>query len=139
MNNTFTAHSTKCYNIYAHHKQRGQNTNMDKKAEIFTLANTIHWNRRNITPLGKICLIKSLFLAKINHILSILLIPNDLFVKELENMFYRFVWNNKPDKIKRSILSQQYKNGGIQMPILKKYLNIFKSSMAQETIKMFRL
>ena len=31
MNNTFTAHSTKCYNIYAHHKQRGWNINIDKK------------------------------------------------------------------------------------------------------------
>ena len=111
-------------------------TDINLKDSIRNIEKQIsHWNRRNITPLGKICLIKSLFLAKINHILSILPIPNDLFVKELENMFYRFVWNNKPDKIKRSILSQQNKNGGIQMPILKNILISLKASWLKRLLK----
>ena len=38
--NAFCGMCSECCNIYAHHKQRGQNTNMDKNDKIFTLAYT---------------------------------------------------------------------------------------------------
>ena len=93
------------------------------------------WNKRNITPLGKICLIKSLFLAKMNHKLSILPNPKASFIKELDNAFYKFVWSNKPDKIKRSTLTQYYKHGGIRMPILSNVIMASKASWLRKLLK----
>ena len=30
-------------------------------------------------------------------------------------MFFNFIWNNGPDKVKRSILTQNYDKGGLRM------------------------
>ena len=30
-------------------------------------------------------------------------------------MFYKFIWNNKPDKIKRTIINKPYHQGGLKM------------------------
>ena len=30
--------------------------------------------------------------------------PNDKLLKEIEKTFYQFVWDNKPDKVKRQTI-----------------------------------
>ena len=66
------------------------------------------WQLRQITPIGKITVLKSLILSKFIHAFSILPIP-DSFVKTLNSIFYKFLWNNKPDKIKRGTMFQLYR------------------------------
>ena len=36
-------------------------------------------------------------------------------LKQLETMFYKFIWSGKPDKIKRKILSKHYFGGGLNV------------------------
>ena len=35
-----------------------------------------------------------------------------MYIKEIESCFYRFIWNGKPDKIKRLTLIGDYEKGG---------------------------
>ena len=75
----------------------------------------LNWSKRILTPLGKITVIKSLALSKINYL--ILALPN-LFKKiidELQIMFYQYLLDKKPDKIKRTIITQNYTEGGLRM------------------------
>ena len=95
----------------------------------------IKWSRRNITPIGKIALIKSLFLASANHLLSFLPNPDNETLNALDSLFYKFIWNNKPDKIKRSTITQNYKNGGLKMPNIKQILIASKAAWLRRLLK----
>ena len=40
--------------------------------------------------------------------------PND--TSEIKKSIFSFIWNKKPDKIKRNIMCQDYINGGLRAP-----------------------
>ena len=73
------------------------------------------WYKRDLTPFGKITVIKLLCLSKIVHILISLPSPSIKILNELNKIFYDFLWNGKPDKIKRSVSKMKIDNGGIGM------------------------
>ena len=64
-----------------------------------------HWNKRYLTPLGKIMVIKSIFLSKLNHLFSSLPNPDSLYLETLNDIFFKFILSNKPNKIKRCFIS----------------------------------
>ena len=72
------------------------------------------WEYRRLTFLGKIQVIKSLALSQLTYILTPL-VTNQNFISEINNIFYSFLWNNKSDKIKRTVLISNYDNGGLKM------------------------
>ena len=101
--------------------------NINKK--LLLLENEIaQWNRRHITPLGKITVIKSLLLSKLVHLFMALPNPSNNCIKKIEQMLYRFLWNNKPDRIKRRKMIQKYSSDGLQMTDLKSFLHSLKLS-----------
>ena len=58
---------------------------------------------------------KSLALAKLNHLIISLPNPSSNILNRIQTMFFNFIWNNGPDKVKRSILTQNYDKGGLRM------------------------
>ena len=50
------------------------------------------WKRRYLTPMGKITVIKTLLLPILNHLFISISNPNDRILKELNTMFYDFLW-----------------------------------------------
>ena len=83
--------------------------------KITKLQTNIHfWNRRNLTPLGKITVIKTLLLPLFTHFFISLPNPGDKILKQINTMFQNFVWNG-PAKIKHSIAIQSFEEGGISM------------------------
>ena len=90
------------------------NINYDSKIrEIKNLLT--QWSKRILTPFGKITIVKSLAMAKINHLLLSLPNPPEKTLQELNSLFFKFIWNGSPDRIKRKILIQNYRNGGLKM------------------------
>lgn len=85
----------------------------NKKEEIENIFK--RWEYRNLTLYGKISIIKTLALAKLVHILSIIPDPGDTYMKEIETCFYKFLWNEKNGNIKRTTMIQDFKNGGLKM------------------------
>ena len=78
------------------------------------------WEYRNLTLFGKITIIKTFALSKINHILSIVPEPETL-VKRLQKLFYNFLWNGKRNSIKHATLILDYHEGGIKMVDLQSF------------------
>ena len=72
------------------------------------------WNYRRLTLIGKIQVIKSLAASQLTYILTPLA-TNPKIVREINDMFYCFLWNNKSDKIKRTVLINDYNKGGLKM------------------------
>ena len=71
------------------------------------------WNKRNLTPFGKISVIKIFILPRFNHIFMIIPSPDKHFFKEINSCLFAFLWGNKPDK--RDYITQDYKIGGLRM------------------------
>ena len=100
---TFT---TELYNIW------DVNTNEILK-QIKTLCNK--WSKRKLTLLGRITVIKSLALAKFIHLFLALPNPPGELIKKLDKLFYKFLWNSGPDRIKRSVIIKDLQAGGLRM------------------------
>ena len=84
--------------------------NFDQK--IGTLERDIqNWAKRNLTVLGKITVIKSLLLPKLTHLFLALPTPSKETIKRIENIFYKFIGNEKQDRVARLTMIQDYKNG----------------------------
>ena len=94
---------------------------------IIKIENTIvSWKKRSLTPLGKITVIKSLKLSQLNHLFMSIPLPGKGFCENLNKKLYNFVWDDKPEKIKRVILSQNKVNGGLKMPNIVNFIDALK-------------
>ena len=84
------------------------------------------WNHRYLTPIGKIAVIKTLALPKLNHLFLTLPSPGKTMLKSIEDMFFKFIWSGKPDKIKRSTLTHDFLDGGLRMTNIYNFINALK-------------
>ena len=64
--------------------------------------------------MGKIVVLKSLVVSQLVYVLSSLLL-NEKAIKEVNKLFFSFLWNGKGDKIKRNTIINDYSNGGFKM------------------------
>ena len=64
--------------------------------------------------MGKITVVKSLAISQLVYIMFSLPTCVDI-LKEVNNLFFKFIWDGKGDKIKRLILFNEYENGGLKM------------------------
>ena len=101
--------------------------NFENKLE--TIKRTLHkWKKRQLTPFGKITVIKTLALPQLTYLFMNLPDPPLHFLKDVEKSIFEFLWNNKPSKIKRSIVCRSYREGGMQMVDIFSYLSALKLS-----------
>ena len=95
------------------------------------------WNKRRLTPIGKITVIKTLAVSKLNHIIMTCPIGGwgGKYIKQLENKFYEFLWNNKPDKVKRINITQKYQKGGLKMINLEYFVKAMKCTWIRRLLQ----
>ena len=104
-------------------------TSNNFKTKIQTIKNLLNdWAYRDLTVRGKITVIKSLAIPIITQCLTVLNTPSVETERELEKVLYQFIWNKKPDKIKRKTLINQYEEGGLKMIDLKSFSAALKMS-----------
>ena len=85
------------------------------------------WSSRYLSPFGRIAVIKTSILSKCIHLFSSL--PrSDSFQNQLNKILFKFVWDGKPDKIKRATICHDYLEGGLKMLNLKKFEQALKVS-----------
>ena len=73
------------------------------------------WNHRKLSLMGKVTVVKTFALPKLIYPLTVLNTPPVDILKQIKSEFFKFIWESKPDKIKRSTIMQDYKNGGLRM------------------------
>ncbi len=93
------------------------------------------WSKRNLTPLGRITVIKSLAIAKINHLFLSLPTPGEDIITQLNKMFYKYLWNGPIDRVKRDIVVKPYHLGGLKMLDIRSFIKSMKVSWIRRTIK----
>ena len=98
----------------------------DKMRDAQNLMNI--WMKRSITPLGRVAILKSLILSKLIYLWLLLPNPPEKLQQALQNMCFNFVWNNKRDKIKRTVSVRNVNKGGIGIPSVKALILSLKIS-----------
>ena len=93
-----------------------------------------HWNKRYLTPLGKITVIKSLIISKFIHLFTSLPKPDQQIIKIINNQLFSFIWDNKPDKIKRTLIKQEIIEGGLNMIDVDAFIKSLKISWIKKLI-----
>ena len=74
------------------------------------------WRMRNLSLIGKICVLKSLVLPQFLYLFSVLGIKIPLiFFTELNKIFYSFIWNGGKDRVKRRLMCNDYSLCGLRM------------------------
>ena len=73
------------------------------------------WGSIKLTLYGKINIIKSLAIPQMLFSMTTLGCP-DSYLKQVNRLFYNFLWNKGIDKIERKTMIGEYKNGGMNMP-----------------------
>ena len=86
------------------------------------------WRRRHLTPIGRITVIKSLLVSKFVHLFTALPNPTQAELKQLERLFFQFLWAGKRDPVKRAKIVQDYAHGGLRMLDLLSFVKSMKIS-----------
>ena len=81
------------------------------------------WKRRNLTPLGRITIIKTFLISKLNHLFSSIPSPGEDYLKRIESLLYKYLWKDQPDKINRKTVTQDYMSGGLKMINIRNFIN----------------
>ena len=90
-----------------------------------------NWLFRRLTLLGKITIIKSLIASQLGYILSPLPTPCAC-LKETNSLLYKFSWNGKRDKNKRTHIIYDYTKGGLKMMLdIQSFNNAVKAKWVQ--------
>ena len=85
-----------------------------------------NWQRRSISTIGRITVVKSLLLPKLVHFFMSLPDPSQKFLAELNTIFFHYIWNSKVDRIARKIITKDYREGGLKMVNLSFFLKSLK-------------
>jgi hypothetical protein len=75
---------------------------------------------------GRITVIKTLILPKITYLLISLPNPPSDKIKEIEKMFYNYIWKSKIAKVAKNDIIQSFENGGLRMICLESYCKSLK-------------
>ena len=115
---------------------------------IEKINNTIAaWSKRNLSIVGKICIVKSLLLSQLTYVLQSLCAPES-FLKKINTIFFRFIWKKKYsntkafEKVKRKIICNTTENGGLNMidaiDVQKSFLLSWAAKLQAQTDKKWK-
>ena len=68
-----------------------------------------------MSPLGKVTIVKTFIMTPFNHLFASIPLPTRDFIKHFNDFLYKYLWDQKPDKISRIQITQDYLNGGLRM------------------------
>ena len=89
--------------------------NLNYEPKLQCIRNSIsYWKKRQLTPFGKIIVVKSLLVPILTHLFISLPSPTNEFFKKIHDILYKFVWDG-PAKIKHSVMTKDYVEGGLRM------------------------
>ena len=93
------------------------------------------YKKRHLSLLGKITVIKTLAIPKLILPLTILPNPSRAFIKQVENIFKSFIWNDKRSKISLQRLSKDKLEGGLGLTNISVLNDALKITWVQKLIK----
>jgi hypothetical protein len=101
---------------------------VDKMEKVLT-----QWKRRNLTYTGKIHLVRSVGLSILQYAWDVKTIP-DKFIKEIERAMWAFIWDGKPERVKREVCRRKRTEGGLGVPDVRKLIDASRIKLFSKII-----
>ena len=95
----------------------------------------LQWKSRHLTLIGKITVAKALLLSKLVHIFISLPNPTKSIIAKIDTLFYKFIWNDKNDRAKRTKVIQGPESDGLNMVYLHGFIKSMKISWIERLYK----
>lgn len=92
------------------------------------------WANRHMSLKGKVTIVKTFGISKILYLASVLPFPPENIITNINKLIYSFIWNNKPDKIKRDVLINTFENGGLNLPHFETFCKSLKITWVKRYI-----
>lgn len=92
-----------CYNLNFEQK-------IDKAKRIINM-----WHMRNLTLYGKAQIIKTFIISQFMFISSVIDTPKKA-MKDISKIIFNFIWKNKTERIRRTVLVNEVEMGGLKIP-----------------------
>ena len=74
------------------------------------------WHAQDLTGYGKTHLLRTEALSQLVYTMTVIEKPTLRDLKEINTLLFKFIWNNKRDTVKRSILKSRHSIGGLKVP-----------------------
>jgi hypothetical protein len=103
-----------------------------KLKEIENLLNM--YQRRKISLIGKIAIIKSLAIPKLIHLFTVLPTPSPKLIDKIENSFKGFLWNNKKRRLSYEQMCKEKELGGLGMTHIRTLIHSIKVTWVKRLI-----
>ena len=71
------------------------------------------WEKRNLSVVGKICIIKAFLISQVVYVMQALVVPENVLI-EINRLLFRFLWRKEDcnrrafEKVKRSVLCTEW-------------------------------
>jgi hypothetical protein len=116
------------------HTDRQRVTEINILPKLETLKTILNiWSSRDLTLFGKNTILKTFGLSQFVYIFTNLPQVIKQSAKKLESVCFNFMWDNKPDKVKRVVMYQDYQMGGMRV----KNISLFEKSLKLSWIKKY--
>ena len=115
----------RCLGIYIRYST-DKNIQMNWNCKIDKVENILEsWSKRELSLFGKIQIIKTFALSQFVLPASLVSVPLDI-IKRIERILYHFLWGGR-DKVKRKKITQELKDGGLNMVDIESIFRSFKA------------
>ena len=92
------------------------------------------WSIRKLTALGRITVLKTIIIPKLTYLLISLPNPSNKLLKSINDTSFKFIWQNKLDKLKRDLITQEYQDGGIKMINITNFIAALKATWIRRVL-----
>lgn len=96
------------------------------------------WKRIILTPIDRVTVIKSFLIPKLNHLFISLPTSKRETIIYLYKCIFEFLWKSQVDKVKRSIITQDYFSGGMKMVDINNFIIFLKCSWIKRLTKSYK-
>lgn len=83
------------------------------------------WLMRDLSILGRILLTKAEGISKLVYPCQALYVPPQM-IKKVNSIIFNFIWKNKTHYLKKSVMINEYKNGGLKAAEFESMIGVFK-------------
>ena len=83
--------------------------------------------------IGRIQVVNSLLIPQLTYLIKVLPIAKDI-IKRTEQLLYKFIWEDRREKIKRNTLIRKYEDGGLKATDLTIHIKTMLSKWVKELL-----
>ncbi len=105
------------------------NNKLEKMRKVFAL-----WKMRNLTCIGKVHLIKSVGLSIFQYAWDVKTVPENV-IKEVEKIMWAFIWDDKPERVRRVTCRRKRTEGGLGVPDVKKLIEASRIKLLAKVLE----